>query len=261
MIQENCRIVDHSQLAPRYFKIVFSSDHIAKTARPGQFVNIRVSNELTPLLRRPLSIHQSDPEKGTFTLLYETIGYGTELLSKKLVGSELNILGPLGNGFEVVNDIALLVAGGMGIAPLGFLAREAIKSKKDVYCFIGAKNEGLVLCEEGLKSLGAKVTVATEDGSRGEKGLVTHSLEKFLKDFRLTIDGKRLTIYACGPRPMLKAVAAIAAQNNFECRVSMEAYLACGIGACKGCAVDTIEGYRMVCKDGPVFDAKGIKWE
>ncbi|HTY13358.1 MAG TPA: dihydroorotate dehydrogenase electron transfer subunit [Candidatus Omnitrophota bacterium] len=261
MIQENCRVLDQTSPAPGYYKLTLSSGVIARQSVPGQFVNIKVSEGIVPLLRRPISIHHADPEKGTLTLLYETIGTGTDMLSKKPAGAEFNLLGPLGNGFDREADICILVAGGMGIAPLGFLAQTALKQKKDVYFFIGAKTEKLVLCEKALSALGAKVTVATEDGSRGEKGLVTASLEAFLKSFRSSPGGKKPTIYSCGPRAMLRAVATVAKQNEIDCQVSMEAYMACGIGACKGCPVETGSGYRTVCKDGPVFDAREIKWE
>jgi dihydroorotate dehydrogenase electron transfer subunit len=144
----------------------------------------------------------------------------------------------------------------MGIAPLGFFAHEALKNKKKVHIFIGAKTKELVLCEDGLKLLGAEVTVATEDGSYGEKGLITDLLHSQLTTYNLQLT----TIYSCGPKGMLKEVASIAKQNKIGCQISMEAYMACGIGACKGCPIETVNGYKMVCKDGPIFNAEEIKW-
>jgi len=215
-----------------------------------------VTDEITPLLRRPLSIHHVDPKNKTFKLLYEVIGPGTKILSARKVGEEISVLGPLGSGFKIEKDILILVAGGMGIAPLGFLAHEALKNKKKVHVFIGAKTKELVLCEDGLKLLGAEVTVATEDGSYGEKGLITDILSSKLATAHLPLT----TVYSCGPKAMLKEVAAIAKQNKVDCQISMEAYMACGIGACKGCPIETANGYKMVCKDGPVFNAEEIKW-
>lgn len=256
MIQENVRVLEHTKVAPKYFLLTLSSEYVSANAKPGQFVNVKVSEGVVPLLRRPLSIHHVDSKKKTFKLLYEIIGPGTERLSTRKVGEKLSILGPLGSGFRIEKDIAILVAGGMGIAPLGFLAREALKNKKEVHIFIGAKTKELVLCEDGLKLLGAYVTVATEDGSHGKKGLVTDILSSKLK----TQNSKLKTIYSCGPKAMLKEVASIAKKNGIDCQVSMEAYMACGIGACLGCPIETRMGLKMVCKDGPVFNAEEIKW-
>jgi len=266
MIQENVRILEHEKLAPKYFLLTLSSDHISKSAKPGQFVNVKVSDGIIPLLRRPLSIHDVDAKNKTFKLLYEVVGPGTKILSARKVGEEISVLGPLGSGFKIEKDILILVAGGMGIAPLGFFAHEALKNKKKVHVFIGAKTKELVLCEDGLKLLGAEVTVATEDGSYGEKGLITDLLHSRLTTNNLSAEGgsasggQLTTIYSCGPKGMLKEVASIAKQNKIGCQISMEAYMACGIGACKGCPVETVNGYKMVCKDGPIFNAEEIKW-
>ena len=254
MIQENARVIDHKQLTANYFLLTFSSAHISKNALPGQFVNVKVSDDVLPLLRRPISIHQADPKNNNFKLLYEVVGQGTSKLSQVKPGEEISVLGPLGNGFKIEKNIAVLIAGGMGIAPLCFLAKEIAKQTKEIYAFIGAKTKDLIMCEEGLRALGAKVYPVTEDGSKGEKGLITDVLKNF------SVNGPRSTIYACGPQAMLKKIASIAEQKKIECQISMEAYMACGIGACKGCAVDTNQGYKMVCKDGPVFNAKDIKW-
>ena len=257
MIQENVRILEQVKLAPRYFLLTLSSDHISKTAVPGQFVNVKVSDNISPLLRRPISIHHTDPKNKSFKLLYVVVGPGTEALSTRKAGEELSVLGPLGSGFKIEKDNLILVAGGMGIAPLCFLAHEALKNKKKVQAFIGAKTKGHILCEKMLKQLGAEVTVATEDGSYGKKGLITEALSSQLATNHLPLT----TIYSCGPKAMLKEVAAIAKQNKIGCQVSMEAHMACGIGACKGCPVETVNGYKMVCKDGPVFNAEEIKWQ
>lgn len=256
MIQEDSVILDHKRLTSRYFKLTLSSKYISSHAAPGQFVNVRVSENTAPLLRRPFSIHRADPAKQIIEILYEIVGHGTELLSQKKIGESLNILGPLGNGFNIGqnhNKTAILVGGGMGIAPLLFLA-EALKNKiETIYVLIGGKNAESVLCEDRFRQLGAEVSSATEDGSHGKKGLVS--------DVLLGLISIQLTaIYACGPYAMLKAIAEIAFQKKIECYVSMESYMACGIGACKGCPIKTKGGYKMVCKDGPVFDASEIVW-
>jgi len=248
-IDEKVKILDHKKLAPSYFKLTLFSEYITKNAQPGQFVQVKVPGVF---LRRPLSVHALNPAEKTFELLYEVIGPGTQALSRLKAGQELDILGPLGTGFKLEGKKAVLMAGGMGIAPLCFLAKELLRKKQEVSVLIGAKSSALVLCEEPLKQLGAQVSVTTEDGSCGHKGLVT--------DLIPALNSRQSTIYACGPRAMLKAVAKLAKQKNIPCQVSLEAYLACGIGACLGCAVETKDGYKMACKDGPVFNAEEIVW-
>ncbi len=259
-IQQDCRVLEHQQLTPAYLKLTLASDYISSHGSPGQFVNVRVSGDSAPLLRRPLSLHRVDPAKQTFDLLYEVIGKGTELLTKVKVGEELSVLGPLGSGFKVEKKIALLVAGGMGIAPLRFLAQEALKKTKAVYVFIGAKTHGQIICEEEFRQLGCQVLVATENGTAGKKGLITDILNEFLSSSIERSDLGLSAIYTCGPRAMLKVVSEIAQQKQIPCQISLEAWMACGLGACKGCAVDTKKGYKMVCEDGPVFSAEDIKW-
>lgn len=259
-IQQDCRILDHQQLNPSHFKLTLASDYISSHGSPGQFINLRVSDDSAPLLRRPLSLHRVDPAKQTFDLLYEVIGKGTQLLTKVKVGEEISVLGPLGSGFKADKQIALLVAGGMGIAPLRFLAEETIKKTKAVYVFIGAKTHEQIMCEEEFRQLGCQVIVATEDGSAGSKGLITDLLLDFLNSQLSTVHSPLSTIYSCGPHAMLKVVAELVQQKNIDCQVSLEAWMACGLGACKGCAVDTKKGYKMVCEDGPVFNAEEIKW-
>ena len=260
MIQEKVRILDHKQLTPSYFKLTLASPYISSHAQPGQFVQVKVSEDCDPLLPRPLSIHRADPAKQIFELLYEIVGRGTEELSKFEIGRELQVLGPLGSGFKIEKEIAILAAGGMGIAPLHFLAEEALKKTKAIYVLIGAKTMDLVIGEKELHDLGAQIVVATEDGTAGKKGLITEILNEFLSSQLSTVHCPLSTVYACGPQAMLKIVAEIAQQKKIDCQVSMEAHMACGVGACLGCAIETRSGYKMVCRDGPVFPAEEIKW-
>jgi len=261
-IQEKCRILDHQKVAPFHFKITLVSKYISSHAEPGQFVNVRCSQDYDPLLRRPLGVHNVNPEEEIFELLYEIVGKGTELLSKHQVGQEIDILGPLGNGFDINKDkkVAILVAGGMGVAPLLYLAkflRSTIHDPRSIHILIGTKTKELILAEKEFKTLTDNVIVSTDDGSYGKKGFVSDVLLETL-DPR-TIDASA-TIYACGPKPMLKAIAEIAFQKKIDCQVSMEARMACGIGTCLGCVINTTKGYQKVCDDGPVFDAKEIVW-
>ncbi|MDD5593978.1 MAG: dihydroorotate dehydrogenase electron transfer subunit [Candidatus Margulisbacteria bacterium] len=259
-IQEKCRIQDHQKVGPRHFKLTLLSQYIASHAQPGQFVNVRCSDGSDPLLRRPISLHRINPEHGVFELLYEVVGKGTEMLTKYFVGEELDVLGPLGNGFSVdpKKKIHLMVGGGMGIAPLRALG-ESIKGGAR-YVFLGAKTKEALVCGEKCGEIADQIALATDDGTTGKKGLVSDILLDFIEN-QLTAYNLPLTaIYACGPRPMLKAIAEIAVQKKIDCQLSMEERMACGIGACKGCAIKTKDGFKMVCKDGPVFDAKEIVW-
>lgn len=259
-IQQNCLVLDHQKLNSTYFKLTLASDYISSHGLPGQFVEVRVSNDTDPLLRRPISLNRTDPAKKTFELLYEIVGKGTEVLSKIKIGEELSVLGPLGSGFKIDKKIALLVAGGMGIAPLRFLAEQAIKQTKAVYVFIGAKTHEQVAQEEDFRQMGCQVIVATEDGSAGSKGLITDLLVHFIDTQLSTLDVPRSTLFSCGPHAMLKVIAEISQQKKIDAQVSLEAWMACGLGACKGCAIETKNGYKMVCEDGPVFSAEDIKW-
>ena len=253
--QEKVKIIRNEFVGERYFKLNFTSVNIAKTALPGQFVNIRVDASLVPLLRRPLSIHSVDGK--TVMLLYEALGKGTEILSQRRSGEYLDLIGPLGSGFTVTpSRTAILVAGGMGVAPLVFLAEKFQEGKPLV--LIGAKTTKQILCVNEFKKIGCEVKVATDDGSSGFKGKVTDLLRKMLK--RTTDNGQRTTIYACGPKPMLNAVSGIAKANNIPAQVSLEEHMACGIGACLGCVLDTTKGMKRVCKEGPVFKAEEIIW-
>jgi dihydroorotate dehydrogenase electron transfer subunit len=264
-IQEKCRILDHQKAGPAHYRLSLASPYIASHAEPGQFVNLKCSDSFDPLLRRPLSLHRIAPEHKTFELLYEVVGKGTGLLTRFFVGEEIDLLGPLGSGFKIGSNkrIFLLVGGGMGVAPLLALAEKINLSTAGgaaLYILIGAKTKGNVLCEEDFKKVTDQVSVSTDDGSYGKKGLVSDILLDFIDNQLAASDSPLSTIYACGPRPMLKAIAEIASQSRIDCQLSMEERMACGIGACKGCAIRTVAGYKMVCQDGPVFDSREIVW-
>lgn len=259
------QILENKEIAKGYFKLIFISATMAKKARPGQFVHIRVSAGVDPLLRRPLSIHRVTGSR--IEILYEIKGKGTEVLSHRKKNELLDVVGPLGNGFNYElrttnNKQLILVAGGMGVAPLTFLAEKLVNSSqrtvdRRIIVLIGSKTRKMIMCNEYFKKLGCDVKVATEDGSLGKKGLVTDLLKKILS----TVDCQQLTLFACGPKPMLTAVSKIAKRHKIPAQVSLEEFMGCGIGACLGCTIKTIDGYKRVCHDGPVFDANEIIWE
>ncbi|MBI5701220.1 dihydroorotate dehydrogenase electron transfer subunit [Candidatus Saganbacteria bacterium] len=271
MIQEDAIILDHKQVAPLFFKLTLQSKYISSHAVPGQFVEVKVSEETNPLLRRPFSIHRIDPAKQIIDILYEIKGIGTKALKELKIGQVLNILGPLGNGFTINKEkkIAILGGGGMGVAPLLALADalRAVPAGRQVsypalrtIVFIGARNAELVTCENDFKKLDAEVFITTDDGSSGRKGFVSDSLLDILAKELTASSLHQTAIYSCGPFPMLRSIAQIAHEKQIDCQVSMEAFMACGIGVCYGCAIETQNGYKMVCKDGPIFNTKDIKW-
>lgn len=268
MKQINVKILENKRIAPDFYKMEIESPYLAKTAKPGQFLEVLCSKNTAPLLRRPFGIHRIS--RRCVTILYETVGEGTELLSRCAKGECLDVIGPLGNGFDasLSGRTAMLVAGGIGVAPLLALAerlaysvqRTAYRKKRKVYVLIGARSKSHIICESEFKRLGCKVLVSTEDGSKGHKGLVTDMLKNLS-----SISRDVATIYACGPIGMLKAVSQIAKEKQISCQVSLEERMACGVGVCLGCPVKVRKElidfeYKMVCKDGPVFNAEEIMW-
>ena len=268
IIQGKFKIVSNKKVGREYFKMVVRAPRIAREAQPGQFVHLRCLNSAQPLLRRPLSFHRFD--KHNLELLYKVIGQGTNLLAKQQKGDKIDILGPLGNGFQLSafssQLSAILVAGGMGVAPLLSLAEALVKrkGKRNIALLVGAQTKSAILGEKDFRRLGLKMQIATDDGSRGHKGVVTDLLNNYLNlssaCARKGINSQLSTIYACGPRPMLKAVAGIARKNKLTAYASLEENMACGVGACLGCAIRTKSGYQRVCKEGPVFNLAEIKW-
>jgi len=228
-------------------------------AIPGQFVQVRISDGADPFLRRPFSLCGAEPKTGFIRLMIDAIGRGTCLLRGLPCGGKLNLIGPLGAGFDPElggRTPCILVAGGLGAAPLVFLANwYGRRSGREVVFMIGARNEERLAVADNLIERGAAVMLATEDGSREYHGPVTGLLEKKLAEFSPG------AIFTCGPRPMLRAVAEIARRAGIPCQVSLEERMACGIGACLGCAVQLADGsMARVCANGPVFDAEEIAW-
>lgn len=230
---------------------------------PGQFVTLRLPDETSPLLRRPFSIHRLIRRNGAVSgieILYKIVGTFTEKLSRKTGGAVVDLLGPLGHGFSIgpARKKNLLIAGGIGVAPLVFLAdtlADAGMNMAETAVCIGGRTSDDILCKTDFMSYGMDIHITTEDGSEGEKGFVLQPATRLLGITRLDM------IYACGPMPLLKAVADMARTHNVLCEVSIETIMACGLAACLGCAVktsDSGDGYRHVCKDGPVFDAANL---
>jgi dihydroorotate dehydrogenase electron transfer subunit len=227
-------------------------------AEPGQFVMVKVSDGIDPLLRRPFSIHRvPGAESGEFEILFRAVGSGTRLLARAHLGDRLAVLAPLGRGFRVSGRRPLLVGGGIGVAPLLFLAERFLERGARPKLLLGGRRDRDILCHDDFACLAVPFALATEDGSLGEPGLVTRLLEK-----ELARNGGADAVFACGPTPMLAAIAGICARAGVPCQLSMEAHMACGVGACLGCVVKGASvAYLRVCKEGPVFDAEELSWD
>lgn len=218
---------------------------------PGQFVQVLIENSWHTYLRRPISINFLDKERNELWLLVRGAGEGTKRLLQIVDGSILNLVLPLGNGFSLKTGRALLVGGGVGVAPLLLLGKTLKGYGADVSFLLGARSKNDLLLVDEFAKYGT-VYLSTEDGSVGEKGLVTGN-SAMQADYDI--------IQCCGPLPMMKAVAKIAREHNIECEVSLENMMACGLGACLCCVEDTKAGNVCVCQDGPVFNINDLKWQ
>lgn len=220
----------------------------------GQFVNIQVNKSTNTFLRRPISVNFVDYEQQLLWLLVKDAGEGTHALCQAEVGETLNLLLPLGRGFSVPaqkEDSILLIGGGVGTAPMLYWGKILKDNGYNPRFLLGGRKESDLLELDEFRQIG-EVFVSTEDGSAGEQGFVTvHSV----------MQSKIDKMYCCGPAPMMKAIAKIAAQKECECEVSLENKMACGLGACLCCVEDSKEGNVCVCTSGPVFNTKELKWE
>lgn len=250
MVNEKIIVQTLEKLQPNIYLLKAKAPIIASQVEPSQFCNIKVNDNDFPLLRRPFSV--CDVEGDSIYFMFDVHGEGTKILSTKKVGDIIEVLGPLGNGFNYDKDFkkALIVTGGLGVAPFPFLTKQ-LSDKVEIVSLVGGRNQDYVV-KYGLKN----VSVATDDGSEGYKGTVLDLLEA---DKESLITDSTI-IFSCGPTPMLKALQIFAGQNNVECQLSTECAMACGFGICQGCPVhsSTEDKYLLVCKDGPVFDSKEI---
>ena len=236
MKQRLFEIKSNEQIAKNVYRMQLAGDTTGILS--GQFVNIRVQGQF---LRRPISV--CNITDGMLTIIYKVVGVGTEAMSHLPIGTQLDILTVLGNGYDLskAGDAPLLVGGGVGVPPMYMLARQLREAGKAVRVILGFNTKDEVFYEEEFRALGCDVTVTTVDGSHGVKGFVTNAL-----------DGKQSYYYTCGPLPMIKALLQAVGTNG---EVSMEERMGCGFGACMGCTIQTTQGPKRVCKEGPVFPA------
>lgn len=229
----------------------YACDEIARAARPGQFVNILPGGGTDPLLRRPFSICTVDRAAGTFTVLIKIVGPGTHLLGQMPPGTLVDMLAPLGLAFEwEPRGRMLLVAGGVGVAPLLLLSQEVREQAPSpggpeiIFCY-GARTAGDFVLLDRITPLVDQLVLTTNDGSRGTKEFVTEAAERYF--------APGVSIFTCGPNPMMNDLLTRMRRRGLEGQVSLENQMGCGIGACQGCVVTTRQGYRRICCDGPVL--------
>lgn len=248
MKQRLFEIKSNEQIAKNVYRMQLAGDTTG--ILPGQFVNIRVKGQF---LRRPISVCNVVEAKGerleargVLTIIYKVVGVGTEAMSRLPIGNQLDVLTVLGNGYDLskAGDKPLLVGGGVGVPPMYMLARQLREMGKKVRVILGFNTKDEVFYEEEFRALGCDVTVTTVDGSHGVKGFVTNAL-----------DGQQSYYYTCGPLPMIKALLQAAGTHG---EVSMEERMGCGFGACMGCTIQTNQGPKRVCKEGPVFAAEEL---
>ncbi len=245
-------VTENIPLNRNIFKLTLELPKISRLSKPGQFCQLKVNDNLIPLLRRPFSIH--DVEGNFLSFLIEIKSTGTKILSRKKVGDVIDVLGPLGKGFNIEGnfDMAVIVAGGIGVAPFRFLTKQ-LEGWKKVKTLLGVRNVGQ-LVSEGLKN----VLPASDDGSIGFDGNVVQLLEREVRKG----NNDKVKIFACGPTPMFKALKRVTEKYGLDCEVSVESNMACGTGLCQGCAVKSAksEEYFLVCKDGPVFNINDLEF-
>jgi dihydroorotate dehydrogenase electron transfer subunit len=256
---------DHFLISLKLFNHFGSAESPFQGTSPGQFVMLRVKGKEFPLLGRPMSIYSIYPGDNGFIieLLYMVVGKGTYMISRLKPDEEVYILGPLGRGFDIFPDCGcvVLVAGGIGIAPLSFLGEHCRKGVVNrplkIICYVGAQRSDLLVGLDRMEEMCSDIRISTDDGSRGYHGFVT---ELFQRDI-IYFSSSDSVVYSCGPFPMMKRLAEVLKDHPVPCQVSVEERMACGVGACLGCTINTKSGYKRVCKDGPVFDIKAIDWE
>ncbi len=259
-------ITAHVKKAAGLYRLDLYAPEISREVQPGQFVHLRVRDGgYDPLLRRPFSIYDTNKSRGEISIIYRVVGRGTSILALRPPHDKLDLMGPLGRPFTFweEDEKVILVAGGVGMAPLYLLVKALLKKGVHVKVLLGARTEGELVGTEDLQELKLKPCVATEDGSAGFKGLVTELLKEKLGENSFH------RLYTCGPRPMLKEVARVAADFQLKGEVSLEEIMACGVGACLGCAFPIKTGekgaqetvYKKVCAQGPAFSLEEVIYD
>ena len=257
LVEERGRVLSNDHLGRNLYLVTVESEEIAKALLPGQFVHTLVPGMEGHILRRPFSVYDADPVAGAIEILYQVVGFGSERLSCVQPGTEISNIGPIGRGWGIAPECqrALVVCGGVGAAPLFMHTRKMVESGIEVDVVLGAQTaDALVCAERYAQMLGKQPILATDDGTCGYSGFCTVPAKELL-------DQKKYDYVACcGPEPLMRIIAGMAREAGVSCEVSMERRMACGVGACLSCVIDTVDGKRRCCVDGPVFDANEVVW-
>jgi len=250
---ESIRIIKNTRLNKDFFILELSGNGKIPEMKPGQFVQVRVDGSPGTFLRRPISIHDVNYGQNTFRLLIQVAGKGTETLSKLDKGDFLNVIYPLGNSFSLPHkkQRSLLVGGGCGVAPLLFLGKYLTSNGFTPDVLLGFRTAERIIEFSEYREIG-RVFLTTEDGSQGEKGIIT--------DHPVLSSERYDMIYCCGPDLMMRNIAKYCRKNDINCEVSLENLMGCGIGVCLCCVIDTVRGNLCTCVDGPVFNINDLKW-
>ncbi len=248
-VQKHCKIIEIRTLTSDIFSFLLDAGALAEAARPGQFVHVKCGEGL--LLRRPISI--CDVREDKLRIVFQVRGVGTQWLSERTTGEVLDVLGPLGNGFQLPETgKVLLVGGGIGSAPLLFAGRA---TSNGATAALGFRTGGGAILTEDFEQAEIPVQIASEDGTVGTQGTVDQVVQRCLKEEDYSV------VLACGPTPMLRALSQVIEGEGVPCQVSLEERMACGIGACLTCSCKVKGHYMRVCKDGPVFRCEEVDWD
>lgn len=252
---EKARVLANEQLGPRLYKITLAAPKMACAIRPGQFVHMQLPGMEAHILRRPFSVYRANVQEGTIEIIYQVVGEGTAFMTQCAEGVECALIGAMGCGWQPVDGKILLVGGGVGAAPLFLFAEELAQAGRSFEVVLGAQTESMLVTRaDYAQLLGRDPILATDDGSVGFAGFCTEPVREALAT------GEYDAVYCCGPEPLMRAVAGIAEDAQVPCWISMEKRMACGVGACLSCVVETVAGKKRSCVDGPVFNAKDVVW-
>ena len=255
MLLEDCKVLENKRVNGNYFLMKLSSQNLAEKCKAGQFFMLKMKNEIT-ILRRPISIHNVDKKNGVIEFYYEVKGRGTIEMADKQEGDLINLQGPLGNGFKTDYEgkTLLIVGGGMGLAPLKYLVEELKSPEKNnkIIFIAGGRNKGALEILKNFNFGGIEFHIVTDDGSLGNKGNVIEMMKEIVQEKHID------AVMSCGPHRVLELVGGVAGKKEIYAEISLEERMACGVKACVGCSIKTLQGMKKVCHDGPVFDSKII---
>lgn len=248
-------VLRNEYVGPRLYKLALKAPRMARAIRPGQFVHMQLPGFGAHILRRPFSVYRVFPEQDTIEIIYQVVGEGTDYMTSLEPGAQCSLIGAMGQGWQAVEGTLLLVGGGVGAAPLFLFAEQLAAEGHPFEVVLGAQTESmLVTCADYAQLLGRDPILATDDGTVGFAGFCTEPVREALAS------GAYAGVFCCGPEPLMRAVAGIAEEAGVACWVSMEKRMACGVGACLSCVVETTAGKKRSCVDGPVFNAKDVVW-